>query len=727
MSFKNLNLKDCYRSSDDNVLTNFYIPTLSIAKNYKRAVGFFSSTALIELSKGISGLLKNGGKIELIASPKLDEKDLLAINKGYEMRQDIIEQAILKEIKRPKDKFEEERLNYIAHLIEHNQLDIKLAFMESNGSLGMYHEKIGLIYDDFGNKIAFNGSLNETQSAFFVNFESIDVFCSWNIGDSSRVQRKEEDFAALWENKTNKVKVLEFPKVAKDILLGFKKNILVDETILEKRTNYFIDNTTVEKYPKIPEDINMFEYQLEAISTWKENNFRGIFNMATGTGKTYTGLAGIVELSNHLNKRLGIIIVCPYQHLVDQWVEDIVKFNMEPIIAYSTSQQKNWKKKLKDAVIDYNLGIVKSFTLVTTNATFSTEFVQGQIKRIKGNFILLVDEAHNFGATKLSQNLLEHTPYRLALSATLERHGDEQGTQKLYNFFGEVCINYTLERAIREDKLTKYYYKPVVTYLNDYELEEYLIISKEIARCLVEDDSGKQKLNERGKKLAIKRARLIAGAVDKLSKLKQLIEDNEEIRKNIKHSLVYCGATTISDSDFVDGEANYEELKQIDAVLKILGNDLGIKAAKFTAQETSLERNILKKEFAEGKSLETLVAIRCLDEGVNIPEIKTAFILASSTNPKEYVQRRGRILRKSPNKNIAIIYDFITLPRSLESVKSLSKIEIQQDLSLVKKEISRMRDFAEISSNPYEGLKLIDEMKSIYEINEVIENELKFG
>jgi superfamily II DNA or RNA helicase len=724
MSFKDLNLKECYRSSDDNVLTNFYIPTLSLAKHYKRAVGFFSSTALIELSKGISGLLKNGGKIELIASPKLDEKDLLAINKGYELRQQIIEQAIVKEIKRPKDRFEEERLNYIAHLIENEQLDIKLAFMDRNGLLGMYHEKIGLIYDNFGNKIAFNGSLNETQSAFFVNFESIDVFFSWIIGDKSRVQRKEEDFTNLWENKTNKVSVIEFPKVAKDILLDFKKDTLIDENALEN--DYLsIDVKSIRKYPKIPDDVIMFDYQMEAIRSWKENNFCGIFNMATGTGKTYTGLAGVVELSNHLNKNLGIIIVCPYQHLVDQWVDDIVKFNMDPIIAYSTSQQKNWRKKLKDAVIDYNLDIIQSFTIVTTNATFSSDFFQGQLNKIKGNFVLLIDEAHNFGASKLSQKLLEQTPYRLALSATLERYGDEEGTQKLYDFFGKECINYSLHRAISEDKLTKYYYKPVITYLNDHELEEYLLISKEIARCLIEDDSGKQNLNERGKKLAIQRARLIAGSSDKLTKLKQLIEENDDIRKNIKHSLVYCGATTISDPDYVDGEANMDDLKQIDAVLKILGNDLGIKAAKFTAQETSLERNILKKEFAEGKSLETLVAIRCLDEGVNIPEIKTAFILASSTNPKEYIQRRGRILRKSPNKNIAVIYDFITLPRKLETVKSLSKIEVQQDLSLVKKEISRMKDFAEISSNSYEGLKLIDVLKSIYEINEVIENELE--
>lgn len=489
--------------------------------------------------------------------------------------------------------------------------------------------------------------------------------------------------------------------------------------------NIKFDNEISTTIPKVPDDVKLFDYQLEAIKSWRESNFRGIFNMATGTGKTFTGLAGVVELSKYLDHKLGVIIVCPYQHLVDQWVEDILYFNLEPIIGYSTSTQKDWKKKLKDAVIDYNLEVVGSFTFVTTNATFCTDFVQEQIRRLKNNVLLIIDEAHNFGATKLSRFLLRKIPYRLALSATLERHNDEEGTQKLFDYFGKECINYSLERAIKEDKLTKYYYKPVLTYLNEYELQEYLQISKEIARCLILDESGNQKLNERGMKLAILRARLVAGASDKLTKLKQLITNDENIRKNIRHSLVYCGATTIADPDFIDGEANSDELKQINAVLKILGSELGIKAAKFTAQESSIERNVLKKEFAKGESLEALVAIRCLDEGVNIPEIKTAFILASSTNPKEYIQRRGRILRKSPNKKLAVIYDFITLPRSLNMVKSLTKTEIDQDLSLIKKEILRMKDFADISSNSYEGLKLIDELKSIYEIDEVIDNGIE--
>jgi len=715
MNFKHLNLKIKYRSSEDNIVKDFFIPVLKCAHLYKRAVGFFSSTALIEVSRGISGLIENDGKIFLIASPILQEKDIEAINKGYEERDKIIEKVILDSFKDPINYFEEERLNLLAHLIIRGILDIKIAFLEHEKKVGIYHEKIGLIYDTDGNVIAFTGSLNESSNAFTENFESIDVFYSWKGDDSNeRVREKENDFKNLWENRTNKITVIDFPKIAKEKLQTYMKPYVKLDIDAEEYESFYESGKkyTIQKYPKLPIKLKLHDYQSEAVNNWKNQGFKGIFNMATGTGKTYTGLAAITSLYE-LKHKLAIIVICPFQHLVEQWAEDIQLFNMDPIIGYSTSSQKDWKNKLRNAVIDYNLDIIEYFCFVTTNATYTTDFVQEQISRLHGNVVLVVDEAHNFGALNLSSKLNPKIPYRLALSATLERYRDPEGTKKLYDYFGQECINYSLEKAIRENKLTPYYYYPVLTWLTDDELDAYRQLSIQLAKCFHINENGVKLLNEQGKKIAIKRTRLVAGSINKLPALVEKIDKY----KTESHILVYCGATTIADSDYIEGKVDETELRQISIVADLLGNKLNMKVAQFTSQENAQEREILKREFAKGDNLQVLIAIRCLDEGVNIPNIKTAFILASSTNPKEYIQRRGRVLRLAPGKNYALIYDFVTVPRPLEEVKNMPESEIKYDISLIKKEITRIRDFAELSLNPQTGLELINKLSEAYDLD----------
>ncbi|SJZ77748.1 DEAD/DEAH box helicase family protein [Selenihalanaerobacter shriftii] len=717
MGFKGLNLKIKYRSSDDDIVNDFYIPVLENAKLYKRAVGFFSSSSLIEVSRGITGLIKNGGKIQLIASPKLQEKDIEAINKGYEDRDEIFERSILDSFTKPSNYFEEERLNMLAHLIAKGLLDIKLAFYEDDNKIGLYHEKIGLIYDDQGNKIAFTGSLNESSTAFTKNFESIDVFSSWKGKESlERVAEKENDFNRLWDNQTNKITVFDFPSVGIEKLKTYMKEDYDQELDKKEFKESQVESLEfdLDNYPKVPKEIDLYDYQKQAVNSWVDKDFKGYFNMATGTGKTFTGLAAIAKLFAE-KRSLAVIIVCPYQHLVEQWVEDIELFNMDPIIGYSASCQRDWKDRLKDVVIDFSLDVIKHFCLVTTNATFASDFVQKQIDRLKGNVVVVVDEAHNFGSFNLSKKLNTNIPYRLALSATIERYGDPEGTQKLFDYFGEECINYPLELAIKEEKLTQYYYYPIVVHLTKDELDAYRRLSKQMAKCFTTNKNGKKVLNDKGKRIAIKRARLVAGAQNKLSALKEEMIDYI----GESHTLVYCGATTVSDIDYVDGKANEKELRQIMAVGSILGNDLDMKIAKFTAEENSSERGILKKEFSKGENLQALIAIRCLDEGVNIPKIKRAFILASSTNPKEYIQRRGRVLRLASGKKFAKIYDFITLPRPLNHVKNMAKSEIKSDISLIKKEIKRIEDFADLAINPSQGFRLINKFKDVYNLDKL--------
>ena len=720
MNFTEINIKPEYRSLSDNVVTDFYIPLLKNAVMYKRAVGFFSSSALVEISKGITGLIKNGGKILLVASPRLSGEDIDAINKGFELRNDVIERALINSFTTPKSTFEEKRLNLLANLVASGKLDIKIAFTESYGKFGMFHEKMGLIYDQDENVVAFAGSMNETSTAFSCNYESIDVFCSWT-SDSNRVIAKESAFTAMWEDYESNIRIIDFPDVAKEMFQKYKTSDDIDlEIDHEEYGNSYSENiletlNPKQNTPSIPEQIKLHDYQLEAIENWEKLNYKGIFDMATGTGKTYTGLAAIVRLSEKLNGKLAVIIVCPYQHLVEQWVSDIMFFGMKPISGYSASAQKNWKKRLRDSIIAFNLEIKEHFCFVTTNATFSSRFVQEQIDELNGNVMLMVDEAHNFGAINLSRTLNYKIPYRLALSATLERYGDDEGTQKLLDYFGDKCIEYTLKMAISEDKLTPYYYYPIKVFLTDLELKEYKKLSNQIAKGCHKDKNNKISITDQVKMLLIKRARLVAAASGKIQKLKEQILNY----KDDNHILVYCGAASMSDPNYIEGNYDDFEKRQIDVVSDLLGNQLGMRISQFTSAESAVKREQLKLEFDEGRHLQALVAIRCLDEGVNIPSIKLAFILASSTNPKEYVQRRGRVLRKFPGKHHAIIFDFITLPRPLDEVKSLTEDELRADAGLVKREITRMKDFAAIAENSSDTDKLLNEIEDVYDMDKI--------
>ena len=722
MSFQELDIKKEYRSLLDSVAKDFYIPLLSQAVKYQRAVGFFSSSSLVEISKGISELAKNGGKIQLVASPYLSDEDIEAIKSGYAMRDQVVKEAIRREMTEGKTPFEKARLNLLANLISDNVLDIKIAFTEDSDRMGMYHEKMGIITDAEGNRVAFAGSMNESATAMTLNYETIDVYCSWR-DEEDRVIAKENAFASIWNDTEPNIKIIDFPELKQEIIEKYKRS--VPDFEIDKK-EYAPDIDTVlhtdlgvytEYGPKFPEWFKLHDYQAEAITEWQKRNYRGIFDMATGTGKTYTGLGALTTLSKNIGHKLAAIIVCPYQHLVEQWVEDILKFNIDPIIGYSDSSQKDWPKRLKDAIRDQKLKVrgKEFFCFICTNATFSSDYVQTQLAKIKSDTLLMVDEAHNFGAPYLSCLLYDNYKYRLALSATLDRHNDEEGTAKLYDFFGEKCIEYTLDRAIEEKKLTKYKYYPIVVTLTEEELEAYDNLSYEIGKCIMKGKNGKMKLSSRGEKLALKRSRIVAGAKNKLTMLEEVIHPYI----HDKHILVYCGATKGLEQNQDRTDVDSEDIRQIDAVTDLLGNKLGMEVSQFTSKESVEEREVLKREFSAGDTLKVLIAIKCLDEGVNIPKIKTAFILASTTNPKEYIQRRGRVLRLAEGKEYAEIYDFITLPYDTESVTSLTEAQVKRNSTLVKNELRRAEEFSRIAVNMVESASLIDEIKDAYGIQEL--------
>lgn len=704
MALSDLYIAKEYRNLKCDVINDFYIPILSNAVMYKRAVGFFNSAALYEMAIGLKHLVEMQGKMELIVSPRLTEEDIQSITLGYKTREEVIERALLRDFDEPKSKTEFRKLNLLANLIAEGVLDIKVAFKINANSAGIFHEKIGIVIDTEGNKVAFTGSMNETYSGLLQNYESIDVFCSWRDEDYDRVNIKENAFDNLWDNLDTAMEVIPFPNVAVEKLRSYK---------MEETGSLFVEiqkeDDSQDVFFKIPTTIDLYDYQREAIENWKNNNYCGIFDMATGAGKTFTALGALSSLSKNLNNNIAVVIVAPYQHLVEQWVEDIIQFNVKPIVAYSYPGQK-WRKQFSDAVTAYNVGAINNFCVIATNATFSLNDFQSILQKFKKNFAFVVDEAHNFGAAKLSSLLPKKARYRLALSATIERFRDEEGTSKLRKYFGKTCISFSLKEAVQKGFLTSYYYHPVVVYLNADEYEQY----KEITKTIIRNGGASQENIEKNpyiEMLLIKRARIISGCKEKVSKLVEVMKPY----RTDNYILVYCGATKY-DNDSSELKDD-DEVRQIEEVNKRLYYDLGMKVHKFTSEESKEERDEIKRMFASGTELQVITAIKCLDEGVNIPAIKKAFILASSTNPKEYIQRRGRVLRRAKGKEYAEIFDFITLPRPLDDVPFCSEEEISCDLSLVRKEFFRMIDFAETARNPFEIDKLKEDIQDAYNQN----------
>ena len=684
MSFQDLNIEIRYRSDINNFPRDFLIPVLEQSVIYKRGVGYFSTTALIELSTGLFEMANKGGKIEIVCSPNLDEEDIEAINYGYKTRDEIFEQALMKQIVEPIDYFETERLNLIATLIANGNLDIKIAFLEDENGISLYHEKLAVFIDADGNKISYTGSMNESQNGLHNNFESIYTFCSWkDLSQKEGVEIAESDFDDMWENETQKLHVIPFPKIVINKLLKFKKDAL-DTTIDEQQYGYrrFLKS---QLNFKVPDDVVMRDYQKKAIENWIDNEYQGIFNMSTGSGKTFTALYGMVQLAEKVDEKLAVFIVCPYIHLVSQWEEDEINWGPIPIIAHSRSKNRNWEDNLINSYKRFKRD-GKPFVCITTIDTFASEKIQKIITRFQKeqNVLLIVDEAHNFGSQRMIHYMAQNIRYRMALSATIQRHMDKTGTKKLYEYFSKECIHYGLEEAIQDGNLVHYKYYPIPVYLTQYELEKYQVLSKKLKNYIIVKD-GKMKISDAGKTVIYERTRLLAGAINKVELLMQLIEPYKD-QNNI---LIYCGATSVED------EETGEEKRQIDLITEKLRKEYQMSVKRFTAEEDLQERQNIKKYFSQGM-YQVITAIRCLDEGVNIPGIKMAFILSSSRNPKEFIQRRGRLLRKSKGKKIAVIYDFITLPRNLDHVRPEY---YEEDKTILLGELARMQEFGRLADN----------------------------
>ena len=719
MSFCDLDIKGKYRSSDTlNIGKDFIQRMLENSVSYKRAVGFFSSSALIYISHGLLNVANHFDNqesvIRLIVSPRLSKQDVEAIKEGYKSKKEVIEKALLDSFEETEDKFELERLNVICHLIASGAMDIKVASTTyGENDLGMYHEKIGIFEDENGNKVAFEGSLNESATAYIENFEQIRVFKSWE-NSSDYVSDIEQDFDELWENHTHNVKVYNFPEAVKKRLFKYKKETF-NKNIEEDEKKYRVEELLRKQRENAYKIPDLYQYQKDAISQWFSNRCRGIFDMATGTGKTYTALGAIVSLRKRTKNHLATIIVVPYQHLVEQWVEEAEAFNIKDfIIAYSNPKYSDYYSRLRNAVFDYNNHVITNFSLITTYATYKTEKVQKELKKLNGNVLFVADEAHNSGSFGMAGKLIDKFQFRLGLSATIDRYRDQEGTNQIFEYFGKKCIEYPLEKAIDDDRLCQYEYYPIKVYLDEEEREEYIRLSALLAKQMIRGEHDELILSKSAEKTAIKRARIIATARSKIPALREELKAYSEEH----HILVYCGTSKIA-------KETDEESSQIKDVLRMMGKDLKMKVDKYTSEENAMQRKMIINRYKKGDDLQALVAIKCLDEGVNIPAIKTAFILASSTNPREYIQRRGRVLRKFRGKKKAVIYDFVCLPTTLDEFSQFSDREKNVFKSLANNEVNRVVEFASHSLNAREGLALVEEVKMAFGLYEFKTDELE--
>lgn len=701
--FRNLDIASRYRSDSKSVVASFYVPLLSEAVSYSRAVGYFTATSLSLLAAGIDRLAGRGGMIRIIASPHLLESDIEEIDRGYDRRR-VIERATMREMSDELAPDVLDGLSVVGSLIAKGQLDIKLAFVKGPKSIGIYHEKIGIVRDEHGDLIAFTGSANETMGGLVNNFESIEVYRGWIPGDGARALRLESDFEELWSNDTENLDVEVFPEVARERLVQIASERGVTSMPLEALSSQ--DN--VDDAPdtqlgfRIPGSLIPRDYQKEAVTKWLGQRGRGILKMATGTGKTKTAMFAatrIAQVENRHERPLILIIVVPLQSLVDQWIADIREFGVPPIAVYEDSN--HWIPRVEGDLRAAKLGKRSVVIMVATNASFSGKKFQSILSRINQPMMLIADEAHNLGSTAYRHLLPANATYRLGLSATPERWLDDSGTDALISYFGPIAFELGLQEAIEDlGALCRYYYHPRVVELTLEENQRYADLTAKIGMALAAGESiGDADANSPLGSLLRKRAAVLGHAAAKIDALRKDLETHREQW----FQLVYCAE---GNAPTDDGDDTGE--KQLSAVMGLIGNEMRMHAHSFTSETPRPLRKELLDRFGSGDDLQVLVAMRCLDEGVDIPDARLGYLLASSSNPRQFIQRRGRILRRAPGKEYAEIFDYIAVPPDGAPVN----FEIERKLLL--RELARVNEFAKIAENYSETLEVLRPLKERY-------------
>lgn len=675
MSLKELQLRDEYRSDRDHLVQDFYVPCLEQASDYSRAVGFFSSSSMAAVAQGLTAFVRSEGRMRLVTSPKLSKDDIEAITRGLRERDQVIEQALLRELEQDLEQVLKDRLGCLAWLLAQGVLDIKLAIPKNPHQWGIYHEKLGVFEDSDHNYITFTGSANESLSALISNFECLDVFTSWDERVQDRAQKKRENFQRLWDDETPNVEVLSFPEAAAQSLLQFcppsaphwepelSQPIKARDPSQGEYHSERSSGSDPEQTPTFLK-VSLRPRQIDALQAWQDANGRGILAMATGTGKTITALGAATSL-----KDLELVVIAaPTNEIVQQWVSELesrTSFNA-PIVA--TGRAEAWRETLFRKLRLLKHGRFPSekrpIIVIGSYGELSKEATLQLIDDVGGlpeQSLLIGDEVHTAGALTFRRLLRDDFRYRLGLSATPLRQYDEEGTEVVLDYFGGIVYEFLLEQAIAVGILCEYEYHVYLAELSDDEYDAYKELTTQMGRLLNSDDADDR---EKAKCLAIQRANILKSAASKLKALEDIIQ-----RHPPKRSMVYCA-----------------DIDQATEASRLLAHQ-GVRAVRYSSDDAN--RGGLLAEFASGR-LDALVAIKCLDEGVDVPETDLAIILASDASERQFVQRRGRVLRASAGKAFATVVDVLVVPPSTESAVSVLKNEVRRFIEFAKSARNRM-------------------------------------
>lgn len=717
----NLDLNSSYTSEDDDIYKDFFVPALKNSIEYKRAVGFFSLGVLLNVPAAMSQIVENDGGIKLIFAKLVSPEDFQAIKNGMEYSWSTTLPNFSEIVADNPSTLLEYRIRLLAYLFSTKKLELKIALRPK----GMFHQKIGIVSDKIGNQVSFNGSMNETIYALNpeYNSEEITVFKSWVDGQKTYVDKHSSDFDKLWNNDTKgKTVVCDLPEALTEGLNMVSEQFSDKPDSIEETAKvaaFFKKRTErTPSIPTIPLSINgnpfsIRDHQRLALEEWQKNDYTGILELATGTGKTITSIYAAVKLADK-NEGLSLVVIVPYLSLADQWCDELGLFNINAIKCYGS--RADWTDQISD-YFSRNIKDQKEFlAIVVVNKTFKSDHFQESLISLNLEKTMVIgDECHHHGSKSFENKLPINARFKLGLSATPFHYIDDDANERLRAFYGHVVYEYSLFDAIKNGILTPYEYVPIPIVLTTEESDKYHELSDRIAKASA--SSGKTKdsgPNERVKALLGERSRLIGTASNKLVRLEELIV--EEAIPN--HSLFYCSdGSVIEDeeediNDIIMSQNDNDEVKQRVAVAKMLKSKQ-VSASPFTASETPYQRKEILRMFKD-KEVKALIAIKCLDEGIDVPACATAYLLASSRNPRQFIQRRGRILRKAPGKDKAKIYDFVVMlpPNNLADNK--------RETDFFKNELIRVADFAKHSLNPLTSIKPLKPWLEIYELQHLI-------
>lgn len=720
---RQLTLKGVYKSDQDSIFEDFYLPALSVATRYDRAVGFFSASTLSMAGQALSAFVKNGGLIRLVLGAFSEQEDLEAVKKGYREREvsEKIGLSLLSMISNISDDLFQNRFETLSWLVAYERLEIKIALRLH----GMYHDKIGIISDDAGDKVVFSGSANESTHALLPthNYESINVFRTWVPEHAEYYDPHIESFERLWSNQSPSTAVIDVPTALRDKLVAVAHSLdyrpdpaLEAAIVAQLAPRRQVPAESKSGKPHEPAMVNgqpfqMRSHQVTALDAWKsKGDFQGVLALATGAGKTLTAIHAIVKLSEIINGLVCVIAV-PYQNLADQWVDILSTFNIYPVRCYVSRVQ--WEQKLRSTVHDLAMGSRSFAAIVVVNRTLKSQEFQECLSKIRDNRLFWIgDECHHHTSEAYEGFLPAHARYRLGLSATPEHYLDEQRNERLNDFYGEVVSYYSLSQAITDNVLTPYEYFPHIVEFTEEEAEIFVDLSGQIGRMLARQSDLGNNMSTPLAALLMRRARLVGTAANKLPLLHAVLVKQDPTQ----HTLFYCGDGTAEVDQDVDAELGpvRQGKRQVDEVTSLL-HSMSWNVSRFTSRESRKEREAILESFRLG-FIDAMVAIRCLDEGIDVPACSTAYILASSKDPRQFVQRRGRILRRSPGKELAVIHDFIVvLPEHFCLEKEAEYAE-----RLIRSELARVAEFSSLSENRSNAYDVLSPILGRYDLEHMI-------